>query len=472
MLEPSQKQEKGFKSITFMSENLTKSSLGDPILFIFDNFETVRSPIDTFNWIDTNIRLPNKVLITTRFRDFKADYPLEIPGMSRAETDSLISITSRKLGSENLFNGSIRDDIFDQSDGHPYVVNIVVGEITDKGVSSKPEKIIASKDDILNALFERTYNNLSTVAKRIFLTLSGWRSYIPEIAIEALVFRNQQESFDAEAAVTELDRMSLIQKRSGDDGALFVGVPLAAAIFGQKKLATSPLRTAIELDIRFLQELGPASATSVRHGLAPKVRKLVSGLAAKISDGKSNFGDSRGLLEFIASRYPEGWILLADLVAETRPADFDEIEREYLRRYIEAGSRALDIGLVWDRLARSYRSSGDVFAACDAYTRAFQVAEAPYYAISNVANWLNNQRDAFASYDLPDRKAVFMPLATLMEARIGEARATDLSRLAWLHLHAGNLTRSTEVARLGLSTEPDNIHCQRLIERLSQDQFS
>src|SRR5690606_340804 len=142
-----------------------------------------------------------------------------------------------------LFTKSVRDAIFDQSDGHPYIVKIIVGEITDRGTPSKPEKIIASKDDILQALFERTYNNLSAGAKRIFLTLCGWRSYVPRIAIEALIVRNQNESIDIGACLDELDRMSLTQKGRGDDEAEFVGVPLAAAIFGQKKLATSPLRT-------------------------------------------------------------------------------------------------------------------------------------------------------------------------------------------------------------------------------------
>ena len=35
-----------------------------------------------YNWIDSFIRLPNKALITIRYRDFKGDYPLEVIGMS------------------------------------------------------------------------------------------------------------------------------------------------------------------------------------------------------------------------------------------------------------------------------------------------------------------------------------------------------------------------------------------------------
>jgi hypothetical protein len=471
LLEPADRKLKGFRSTTFMSENMANSSLGDPILFIFDNFETVRSPIDVFNWIDANIRLPNKALITTRFREFKADYPVDVPGMGRAEVDALIDNTARRLGSTNLFTASVRDAIFEQSDGHPYIVKIIVGEITDSGSPGKPERIISSKEDILQALFERTYNNLSASAKRIFLTICGWRSYIPLIAIEAMVFRSQHESFDPAASVDELDRMSLIQKRKGDDGEDFLGVPLAAAIFGQKKLATSPLRTAIELDIRFLQELGPTSATSISQGVGPRIRKLVQSLASKIAEGKMEFADARALLEFIASRLPEAWLLLADLAGETQSADHLELEREYLRRYIESDPEGSGAETAWDRLARLYRSSGEVLAACDAYTRAFTLKEPPYYAISSVANWLNTQRDVFGSYDPADRRAVFMPLATLMEARIFEASATDLSRLAWLHLHAGNLKRSEEVARLGLSMDSSNLHCLRLIERLSKEQY-
>lgn len=471
MLEPSERNSKSFKSTAFMAENMAKSSLGDPILFVFDNFETVRSPVDTFNWIDTNIRLPNKSLITTRFRDFKADYPVEITGMSRTEVNSLIDSTSDHLRSGNLFTKPVRDAIFDQSDGHPYIVKIIVGEITDRGTPSKPEKIIASKDDILQALFERTYNNLSAGAKRIFLTLCGWRSYVPRIAIEALIVRNQTESIDIGACLDELDRMSLTQKGQGDDEAEFLGVPLAAAIFGQKKLATSPLRTAIDLDIRFLQELGPTNATSISQGIGPRIRRLVQSLASKIADGKMEFSQARTLLEFIAARYPEAWLLLADLAGEVSPVDAKELEPEYLRRYIESNPTGSGVQSVWDRLAHIYRSSGNVLAACDAYTRAFELGEPPYYALSNAANWLNNQRDAFASFELADRKAVFMPLATLMEIRIDEASATDLSRLAWLYLHAGNPERSEEVARHGLSIEPDNAYCQRLIDRLTKVQY-
>lgn len=467
MLDPKERKESGFNSIGYMAENLSKSSLEDPLLFVFDNFETMTDPVDLFNWIDANIRLPNKALITTRFRDFKADYPVSVSGMSREQIDLLIDNTSARLGSKELFTGNVRDEIFDQSDGHPYIANILVGEITDRGYAGKPERIIAGKDDILQALFERTYNNLSAGSKRIFLTLCGWRSFIPQIAFEVLVFKNKTEGFDVEASVDELDRMSLIQRRSGDDGEDFLIVPLAASIFGHKKLSASPLRTSIEIDIRFLQELGPTNAASIGQGVGPRIRKLVQGIAAKISDGKMNFEEAKPLLEFIASRHVETWLLLADLVEELQQdSDLQALKREYLRRYIEVEPDGRRADEAWSRLALLYRDAGEVLPACDAYTRAFNLKKPEYYIISGVANWLNNQRHILDNFDPQERTAVFMPLARLMESRIAEATATDLSRLAWLYLHAGDEKRSEQLAEKGLAMEPDNEHCKKLIERL------
>ena len=58
-------------------------------LFVFDNFETVADRGDTYRWLDANVRNPNKILITTRTRHFKADYPLTVGGMTASECKSV-----------------------------------------------------------------------------------------------------------------------------------------------------------------------------------------------------------------------------------------------------------------------------------------------------------------------------------------------------------------------------------------------
>ena len=104
LLEPTDRCSKGFKPTEFLARQLEKSDYG-PTLFVFDNFETVRSPGEIFAWLDTYIRQPNKILITTRIRgEFRADYPVEVGGMSDEESMALIKSTSDNLGIWHLLN--------------------------------------------------------------------------------------------------------------------------------------------------------------------------------------------------------------------------------------------------------------------------------------------------------------------------------------------------------------------------------
>ncbi len=51
-----------------------------------------------FHWLDTHIRPPNKILITTRHRDFKGDYPVEVGGMTEPQCNELVRKTGEALG--------------------------------------------------------------------------------------------------------------------------------------------------------------------------------------------------------------------------------------------------------------------------------------------------------------------------------------------------------------------------------------
>jgi hypothetical protein len=448
-----------------MANNLRQSTIGGPILFVFDNFETVKSPVDLFQWIDTNIRLPNKALITSRFREFKADYPIDISGMERAEADELITNTASALSINDLITLKYREELFEQSDGHPYVIKVMLGEVADKKSVRKPERIIASKDDILDALFERTFANLSPIASRIFLTLSSWRSLVPQLALEAVLLREQSVSLDPAGGIEELIRMSLIQRTTADDGTAFLDTPVTASQFGRKKLSVSPHKGGIENDVRLLQEFGDASPTSMKSGIGPRIEKLFRAVASRISKDNGELSAMRPMLEFIARKYPRGWLLLADLHEEI--GCNDQRAAEYVRRYLENDPDGPESRDAWERLAALYNRSGDVVGAVGAFVRAFDVHSAPLTEISAMANWLNGRRDEIASMDPAEKASIFGPLARLMEARLPAASATDLSRLAWLHLHAGDQARALQVAELGLARDPANIHCQGLVDRLA-----
>ena len=51
LLEPANRKEKGFRQVEFLATELSKSSNG-PVLFVFDNFETVKNPVEVYAWIE------------------------------------------------------------------------------------------------------------------------------------------------------------------------------------------------------------------------------------------------------------------------------------------------------------------------------------------------------------------------------------------------------------------------------------
>jgi NB-ARC domain len=126
LTQPREATASGFSSIKYLSDTLSSSPFGGPLVFVFDNFETVRSPADLYAWIDTYIRPPNKVLITTRFRDFKGDYPLEVPGMSENESSILCEETAIALGIRRLLTTEYIREVYAESEGHPYVIKILL----------------------------------------------------------------------------------------------------------------------------------------------------------------------------------------------------------------------------------------------------------------------------------------------------------------------------------------------------------
>src|SRR5205807_9792710 len=142
---------------------------------------------------------------------------------------------------------------------------------------------------------------------------------------------------------------------------------------------------------------------------------------------------------------------------------------EYVRRYLGTQPPPVESVSAWQRLVVLYRAMGDVIGGCSAFLKAAELNEPPLNEISSMANWLNNSPEAKDGIDFVDRKALFKPFARLMEEFLPEMSATDLSRLAWLHLHSGDSWRALEVAEIGLRRDPENTHCQRLVAKLTTE---
>jgi len=473
LLVPSGYTEKGFDSIKFLSDTMTRS-FDAPILFVFDNFETVRSPIELFNWIDTYIRLPNKILITTRFREFKADYPIEVLGMSESESEELILATSHSLGITHLLTENYKTELYQESNGHPYVMKVLLGEVAKAGKTVRVERIVAARDDILDALFERTFSGLSPVAKRVFLTMCSWRSSIPLLALEAVLLHPRNEKMDVENAVEELGRSSFVELTSSEeDNELFVTVPLAASVFGKKKLSTYAMKSAVESDLQLLHAFGASQQVDINRGVGPRIEKLYRYIAERISSAQTTMEDSLPVLEFVARKFPRAWLLLAKLYQEIDFRNADKA-KECVRRYIETSPQDKnELSLAWRDFAQLCSQTEDWTGEIQALVEMCQLPDALFYDISNSVNRVNSIfNQYFYVLDSEEKRIISQRLAEVMEDRIfDEGDATDFSRLAWLLVRLKNESKAMQIVDYGLSIEPDNEHCKKILNRLTTSKY-
>lgn len=466
---PSEAARKGFRTDEYLAACLTKSPFG-PTLFVFDNFETVDAPGDVYRWLDAHVRAPNKILITTRHRDFRGDFPIDVKGMDEGEFQELVDVTARNLDILDVLTKAYRDELFRESDGHPYVAKILLGEVAKAGRLKNVERIVADSSEILTALFERTYGRLSPAGRRVFLTLSGWRVTLPKVAIEAVLLRSANERMNVDEALHELERSSLIEIfESEEDGQLFVNTPLTACLFGKRQLSVSPMRTSIEADLDLLRLFGPSQREGARLGVGPRVERLVGEIARRIENDGETLERHIEMLRFVCRHYRPAWLLLANLQEEFGGANGVKAAIDSVREYLIDAKDEAERLSGWGRVAQLARRIGDVAAEVHALVQAAECATVPMSVLSNavfrVNEALGERRDAL---DFDEKPILLGRLAKVMGARVDEADAYDLSRLAWLHIRLDEERRAYELAALGLERDQWNEHCLRLVTRLGR----
>ena len=473
LLEPRDIGQKSDDVIGHFQKCLTEGTEG-PTLFVLDNFETVEQPDDVYKWIDAHIRPPNKVLITTRVRTFAGDYPIEISGMTEDQAERLIDQHALRLGVRDFINSKYKKDLIRESSGHPYVIQILLGDVAREQRAVNPKRIVASNREMLRALFERTYNSISRGAQKIFLLLSSWRVSVPEVGVEAVLLRPDTERFDVAGALDELDRYSLVERIYDDNEEGFVSVPLAAAEYGKRKLKVSEFKIEIENDVRLLRDLGvgrSGSRDNVEYGVFPRIENLVRAVAKRISDGDGEIDSELPVLEFLASRIPRTYLLLSELVIEINDTHEErERAKTYVRRYLEEDDIP-DRQDIWLKLAELCRQDTDVYGEIHALCEAAFFVMKDQDGLSRILNRLNLRLKKLKDDSFSEVRS--RAVLTLLERVCDELytlrfslTATNCSALAWLYLTIKNVERAREMISIGLRKEPNNEHCLKLFMRL------
>ena len=472
LLEPAERTSKDFDATRYFEKSLKEGTAGNT-LFVLDNFETVQNPADVFAWIDTHVRPPNKVLITTRIRDFQGDYAIPIGGMNEEQARALVDQHAHRLGIDGLLTPEYKKALISESDGHPYVMRIMLGQVATERQRVKPERIMANSDQVLRALFERTYNALSPSGQKVFLLLCSWRVLVPEVAVVAVSLRPGNDRFDVNGALDELYRFSLIYRANADENDhLVVGVPLAVAIYGRMKLASSPLKVSVEEDRKLLMEFGPGRAKDVHQRILPRIVNLYRSVAKQAQTNPSILEERRPVLEFLANSIPRALLELANLMLEVDgSSQSQELAKDYVKRFLEGPVSHHDRHDAWLKLADLCRASqdweGEIHAVCEAAL----VFPSDMVGLGESANRLNNRLRQLKAEGVEDAwstgiRELLGQFIQAMERRLPELNATNCSRLAWLHLNVNNEERARDVAKKGLARDPENEYCSNLIRKL------
>lgn len=466
VLPPEKINAKGFNSRAFFEQQLQKCDLGS-CLFVFDNFETTQNPIEMFNWIDTYIRLPNKALITTRLREFKGDYPVEVAGMEEKEARTLITKTASALHISNILSEPYISKLVDQSEGHPYVIKILLGEVAKAGRAANIPQLVAGTEDILTALFERTYVALSPCSQRAFLTLSAWNSPVPRLALEAVLFRSTEERQEVEKGIESLLQYSMAEIHvAPTDKQEFISLPLVANVFGKKKLNISPVKAAIQADVEILQMLGPSRRDDVHLGLARRLESFLGNISRRIEAG-ATYESFAPVFEAICRAYNPGWLLLARWHMEERSPEGFGRAKEELRRFLENGPPNSEAAEAWRLLGHACYQTGDALGEVHAFIERAQVSDVSFYDLSNTANRLNLfLRDHGLEIDKDQKRDLATRIISVLGARRSEADGDDFSRMAWLAIHSGQEFLARDFVQAGLAKDGGNYHLIKLAQRL------
>lgn len=467
LVSPDRLADKKFGRREFFEQQLQTNELG-PTLYVFDNFETSQNPVELFNWIDTFIRLPNKVLITTRLHEFKGDYPVEVKGMSEDEAIELVRRTSMQLGISGIVTKEYSEKLVSEAEGHPYVIKILLGEVSREKRLENIPRLMANREEILTALFERTYASLSPICQRVFMTLAAWNSMVPRVAIEAVVLRSSEERIDVAKAIDRLHEYSMVEIVDSGDRQEFISLPLVASVFGRKKMNVSPIKAAVQADLEFLHLLGPTKRGDIQFGFGRKMQRLVSNVAEKIEKGTS-IQDYLPILEMICQNYNPGWLMMARWLLEIRSDQYVAQAKTFAQRYLENSnfsSGFSEVSEAWGIVAVCCRIEGDLLGEIHAFIERCHVDSVPFYDLSNTANRLNSLlRDHQLDIEKEEKIVLAKRILDAMEARLAEANADDLSRMAWLALHLGMEPKAMKYISDGLAMDPNNHHCFKLADK-------
>ena len=386
--------------------------------------------------------------------------------MEFEEAKELMRRQSIVLKIDSIVTEQVMEHTYDYTDGHAYVMRVVLGEIAKERRYVPLKSVVPRRSDLLNAVFERSFNKLTPEGRWIFLTVSGWRSAVPELALLVVV---GNRGLDVEAGIDECLRLSLIARHELADGEFCYEAPELARLFAKKKLQGDPDRLVIQEDLQILRQFGVLKRRTVGENTTDDL--IASFLHRCIAAAPAAEEDERRRLDAVMCRiadlWPKAWPTVAELRKST--GDSEEEVAYALRRAVE--EMPYDKS-VWLARAEHARGQGDEGTRIASLVSAVDADPSDVELIRDTALQVCQYLDAH-KYEIPAaRRGVYLAsLRAHMQEVAEKLDATGLSRLAWLFLLEENVEGAWRYANMGLSKDSTNIHCLRLVERLDSQGY-
>jgi hypothetical protein len=438
------------------------------ILFVFDNFETLSDVRGLHKFLDEHTHLPNKALITSRDRAFVADYPIEVRGMELNEAEQMLVEAARSLNIERLMTPDAIDRIYAYTGGHAYVMRVVVGEMAKDGCYTPPAQVMGRRQDIVDAVFERSFNKLTEAGRNIFLLVANWKSNVPEVGLIVVL---GVRGIDAMAGLDECRRLSLVYLMELPDSQSFYSVPQLARGFAHKKLQGDPDRLVIQQDLATLQKFGVVSSIPTGDDSESRlIAQFSNECFGEIGNGEEAVSRADRLLEALSNSWAPGWRKLAAFRRQS--GGEDESVAYALRRAVEEEPFSKD---AWLDRAEFARESGDDAVRIASLVSAVDADPNDVDLVREVSFQLCRYVNSHINEIPKARRGVYVAsVRSHMQRVAAKLDATGLSRLAWLFLLEDNVTKAREFANKGCELDSTNSHCLKILLRLdgqSNDPF-
>lgn len=427
------------------------------VLWILDNFETMQDPAGVFGQIDRCLNPSNRVLITTRHRDYQGDYQIQVAGMEKEEFEQLI--TERCIRSGLQLSSKRIEQLYHECEGHPYIAVMYLAELRHNPQANISK--VMSREEVLRDLLDRTYARLDDDSRRVFMLLCSFKSVISLLAVRLAASLGHSLNQDIDDSLQLLSDCSLVKVREASDGERYVEVPPTARVFGYQKYSSSDEQLLIKEMSDVLQLFGVTTSDHLmREGQEYALTRRLENFWNQVQGHPDPTTRLKyfELVKIAAKTHPSLWKRLAE--SYKNAGDLHGSISAW-RSLIESGNDDPD---TWRKLALLYKDAGEPYHMHHARVQGLvRFPSADMSLIITIATQVNSYVRDNRELSSLERFSLVQPVVDLMERRIDDCNANALGALAPLYKKLGQYQRAVEVAKQGLEKDPDDMYCRRFL---------